>query len=216
MSTPFFLDIETQRTQDPAVIARLRDSVSPPGNISKPETIAAWWKERGAAARMEAVNKTALDGTYGSLATIGSAIGDSDVVVLSLDPTEFTTERALLSAFSGLLTNQQSVEIVAFNGEFDLRFLMKRFVINNLHVPFRIQAALTTKGGFYDPMHAWEGYRGYISQAELEKVLGITRNDDIDGSQVAEALDAGDWQRVVNHNKEDIQSLRQIYQRLSA
>ena len=127
--------------------------------------------------------------------------------------------RSLLLSFAEALkpTIGKSVTLVAFNGDFDFRFLMKRYVINNLPIPHQVQRALGARDGFYDPMRAWEGYKGYIAQAELEKVRGITRSDDIDGSQVGEAIDAGgDWARVINHNREDVVCLREIYRRMVA
>src|ERR1700688_83977 len=175
-----FVDIETQRTDNPAVIRRLQDAVRPPGQYKKPESIAQWMATDGATAKLEAVANTALDGTYGRLATIGYAVGDDDPVVIS---GETTPESAMLTQFAVVLRELtplgSSVDMVAFNGEFDFRFLMKRYVISNLRVPHQIRRALA-KNGHFDPMREWEGYRGYISQQELESVLGITRDDDLD------------------------------------
>ena len=212
---PLFLDIETQRTDDPMVIRRLQDAVRPPANYSKPDTIAKWHAEQGAAARLEAVNKTALDGTYGRLATIGFAIGEEEVEILGNAGVE---EGMLLERFKTRMDvrRQEISGTVAFNGEFDLRFLTQRYIINCIQLPLFMRGILQRKDAYFDPMREWAGYRGYISQAELERVLGIERNDDIDGSQVGEAIDAGDWERVIKHNKEDIQGLRLIYKRLTA
>lgn len=211
----FFLDIETQRTDDPVVIKRLQEAVKPPGQYSKPESIAKWHAEQGAAARLAAVNQTALDGTYGRLATIGFAVDDGDIRVFGM-PGFSHNEATMLSHFGDAIAEPQAIEIVAFNGEFDLRFLMKRYVINGLPVPLRIQAALAARVGYFDPMKQWEGFRGYISQADLEHALGITREDDIDGSQVGDAIDAGDWERVIKHNREDVKNLRAIHKRMTA
>jgi uncharacterized protein YprB with RNaseH-like and TPR domain len=210
-----FVDIETQRADDEAVILRLQESVQPPGNISKPETIAAWWRDKGFQARVDAVAKTALDGTYGRLATVGYAFDDDHPVILS---NQGDNEGSVLVALAGALdqTIGNPTQLVAFNGDFDFRFLMKRYVINKLPIPHQVQRALGTRDGYFDPMRYWEGYKGYISQAELEKAMGITRKDDIDGSQVGEAIDAGDWARVIAHNAEDIRCLRAIYRRLVA
>jgi len=215
MMGPLFLDIETQRTDDPMVIRRLQDAVRPPANYSKPDTIAKWHAEQGAAARLEAVNKTALDGTYGRLATIGFAIGEEEVEILGNAGVE---EGMLLERFKTRMDvrRQEISGTVAFNGEFDLRFLTQRYIINCIQLPLFMRGILQRKDAYFDPMREWAGYRGYISQAELERVLGIERNDDIDGSQVGEAIDAGDWERVIKHNKEDIQGLRLIYKRLTA
>lgn len=209
-----FLDIETQRTDDPVVIRRLQDAVRPPANYSKPDTIAKWHAEQGAAARLEAVNKTALDGTYGRLATIGFAIGEGSVDILGNQGVE---ESALLHRFKTRMdANRQDFNhTVAFNGEFDLRFLQQRYIINDISMPLFLRGILQRKDGYFDPMREWAGYRGYISQAELERVLGIERHDEIDGSQVGEAIDAGDWERVIAHNREDILNLRKIYKRLT-
>lgn len=206
-----FLDIETQRTSDPAVIKRLQDAVKPPGQYKKADSIAQWMLTEGQQARVDAVNKTSLDGTYGRLATIGYAEGDEEPTILLAKD-----EVVALQLFSSNLDRRisQGIDIVAFNGEFDLRFLMKRYVINRLQVPNQIHLALRREG-YVDPMKLWEGYRGYISQAELERVLGIARADDLDGSMVGDAIDVGDWDAVINHNLEDIRCLREIYRRLT-
>lgn len=211
---PLFLDIETQRTDDPMVITRLQDAVKPPANYSKPETIAKWYAEQGAAARLEAVNKTALDGTYGRLATIGFAIGEQDVEILGNIGVE---EGVLLEIFKTRMDvrRQEINGTVAFNGEFDLRFLTQRYIINDIQMPMFMRGILQRKDAFFDPMKEWAGYRGYISQVELERVLGIGRNDRIDGSQVGECIDVGDWERVITHNREDIMNLRKIYKRIT-
>lgn len=209
-----FLDIETQRTDDPSVIRRLQDAVRPPANYSKPDTIAKWHAEQGAAARLEAVNKTALDGTYGRLATIGFAIGENDVEILDCQD---YGEDILLEQFKtrAEVHRQDFNHVVAFNGDFDLRFLTQRYIINNIQMPAFLRGILQRKDAYFDPMREWAGYRGYISQAELERVLGIERHDDIDGSQVGECIDVGDWERVIAHNREDIVNLRKIYKRIT-
>lgn len=209
-----YLDIETQRTDNPAVIKRLQEAVKPPGQYKKPESISQWYATEGAAARLEAINKTALDGTYGRLATIGFAIGDEDVEILG---DEGVNEGVLLMQFANRMAvrRQEINSTVAFNGEFDLRFLTQRYIINDIQMPMFMRGILQRKDAFFDPMKEWAGYRGYISQAELESVLGIERNDSIDGSQVGECIDVGDWERVIAHNREDIVNLRKIYKRLT-
>jgi 3'-5' exonuclease len=212
-----FVDIETQRTDDPTVIRRLQAAVKPPGQYKKPDSIAKWMSEEGASARVEAVAKTALDGTYGRLATIGFAADDDAPIILS---GKTLTEVEMLTKFAAELHELSRIgsvpEMVAFNGEFDFRFLMKRYVINSLPVPMTIRRALNARDGYFDPMRAWEGFKGYISQQELEYALDIVRDDNLDGSEVGEAIDAGDWDRVVKHNAEDIQCLREIYKRVTA
>lgn len=208
--TQIFVDIETQRTRDQFVIERLQAAIKPPGNYKKPESITQWWASEGLQLKADAANRTALDGTYGSLATIGFAIDSQAPQAIQL-----VDEVAMLTEFTEVLHEFMHTELIAFNGDFDFRFLMKRYVINNLRVPFVIQRALQSRDGYYDPMRAWEGFKGYISQQELERVMGIVRHDSLDGSQVGDAIDVGDWAVVINHNKEDIRCLREIYRRMT-
>jgi len=206
----FFLDIETRATSDPLLIARLQASVKPPGNISKAETIATWWKEKAPEALLAAVEQTALDGTYGRVASCAWAVDAEAVKCVYGD-----NEPAMLYAIGGALTGQQ-YELVAFNGEFDFRFLKQRFIINRIKVPHAINRALFAKDGFFDPMKEWAGFRGYIKQVELERALGIDRVDDITGADIGTAIAAGDWASVEQHNIADVENLREIYLRMTA
>lgn len=209
---PLFFDVETQRTGDPKVIQRLQEAIKPPGNYKKADSIAQWWASEGVALKAQAANKTALDGTYGRLATFGFAIGDTEPQVFT---TEVMTEENLLIAVQEVFADAHADRYVAFNGEFDVRFLYKRFIINNVEMPAILRRLLNERGALFDPMHEWEGWRGYISQQDLEYALGIQRNDQIDGSLVGDHIDIGDWATVIQHNKEDVRCLREIYRRIT-
>lgn len=206
-----FFDIESRRTDDPAVIARLKASVQPPGNISKAETLAAWWKEKAPAAQLEAIEKTSLDGTYGRLASFAWTIGDEQVKCVYGDD-----EVGMLHSVGLAFMHPARGQLVAFNGEFDLRFLKQRMIINRIPVPTAISAALSQRDGFFDPMKEWAGFRGYIKQVDLEAALGIRRdNDYITGADVGAAIDVCDWTAVERHNIADVENLREIYQRIT-
>lgn len=205
-----FFDIESRRTNDPALIARLKASVQPPGNISKAETLAAWWKEKAPAAQLEAIEKTSLDGTYGRLASFAWADSQAPVRCVHGDD-----EPGMLHSIALVFKGQQG-ELVAFNGEFDLRFMKQRFIINCIPVPHAINRALASKDGFFDPMKEWAGFRGYIKQVDLEIALGIHRDpSDITGADIGTAIDAGDWGAVERHNIADVENLREIYYRMT-
>ncbi len=206
-----FFDCETRRTGNPQLIARLQASVKPPGNISKAETLAAWWKEKAPAAMLEAVEATSLDGTYGRLASFAWATGDYAAKVVSGDD-----EVGMLHVAQQFFNERTAQsQLVAFNGEFDLRFLKQRMIVHRISVPTAIHAALSHKDGYFDPMKEWAGFRGYIKQIDLEAALGITRDDDLTGADVGAAIDAGDWESVERHNLADVENLRQIYKRMT-
>lgn len=206
-----FFDIESRRTSDPQLIARLQASVKPPGNISKAETLAAWWKEKAPVAQLEAIEATALDGTYGRLASFAWAIGDGPVKCVYGDD-----EFGMIDAARQAFTDPARGQLVAFSGEFDLRFLMQRMIIKGVTVPSAIRAALSQRDGFFDPMKEWAGFRGYIKQVDLERALGIARDHDyITGADVGTAIDAGDWESVERHNVADVENLRAIYRRMA-
>jgi DNA polymerase elongation subunit (family B) len=207
--TQLFIDIETRRTGNQKLVERLMGSVKPPGSMSKPETIAKWWTENGPAARLEAVNKTALDGTHGRLASFGWAVNDEPVKCVYGDD-----EPGMLHAIAEVLNTRGFDLIVAFNGEFDFRFLYQRFVINGIRRPFL--PGLSKGDYYYDPMKEWAGYRGYIKQSELAEAMGIAVEDETTGADIGTMIDAGDWAAVERHNISDVETLREIYRRMNA
>jgi hypothetical protein len=204
-----FFDIETRPTLDSALIKRISAGVKPPGQYKKPDSIAKWWAEEGALAVNEALQRTALDGTYGRLAAFGWAKNDEPVKCVYGDD-----ERGMLEA--AVTYFERQITLVAFNGEFDLRFLFQRMVINHVPVPYWLRDALEKRyDGWVDPMKQWAGFRGYIKQADLEAALGIPREfDKITGADVADSIATGDWGAVELHCITDVENLRAIYRRL--
>jgi hypothetical protein len=204
-----FFDIETRPTSDNVLIKRISAGVKPPGQYKKPESISKWWAEEGALAVNEALQRTALDGTYGRLAAFGWAADDDPVKCVYGDD-----ERGMLNAAASYFARRNT--LIAFNGEFDLRFLFQRMVINHVPVPNYLREALMKRyDGWVDPMKEWAGFRGYIKQADLEAALGIPREfDKITGADVADSIATGDWGAVELHCITDVENLRAIYRRL--
>lgn len=206
--TQLFFDIETRRTSNPAIIKRLGDAVKPPGNYKKADSIAQWWASEGLVAKQEAVDRTALDGTYGRLASYAWAINDGPVNCVAGDD-----EPGMLATAANLFNTKGFDLIVAFNGEFDFRFLFQRFVINKIRRPF--MPGLSRGDYFYDPMREWAGFKGYIKQADLAAAMDIEVTDETTGADIGTMIDAGDWSAVQKHNISDVETLRQIYWRMN-
>ena len=64
MNNILYLDIETIPDQTPGALEAIRASIEPPGNISKPETIAKWMEENAVAKSEEAWRKTGARGRW--------------------------------------------------------------------------------------------------------------------------------------------------------
>jgi len=65
------IDIETKPSTDDVVIQRIRDSIKPPAQYKKPESIEKWIKENGEAKAQELIDRTALDSSSGTIFCIG-------------------------------------------------------------------------------------------------------------------------------------------------
>lgn len=219
-----YVDIETRATEIPAVLARVTAGVRPPSNYKSPEAIAKWWAEQGEAQKAEAVNKTALDGTFGQIICIGWAIEDDPVVV-----TCGGSERELLQQWGADLAEaarrhaggdthmwDTRVTWIGHNvQDFDIRFLWQRSRINDVRLPFRLPLDRYPKGPWlYDTMKEWSGWGKYVKQTDLELAFGLDRSDPLarGGADVATAS----LEDTVAHCREDVRLLREIYRRLAS
>jgi len=180
-----------------------------------------WIEANKEAAIEEAYRKRALDGTYGQVCSIVYAIGEADPVAISLKTyeREYDVLRAFVMRLEATLTRSDSRVrehmFIGHNIVFDLNFLFRRLVINqvlhNIKLPF---------GGwhdkdFYCTSQAWCGREGRISQDNLCKALGIEgKPEGISGSNVYDHALAGNWDGIEEYNIDDVVKCREIYKRL--
>ena len=221
-----FIDIETLPTSNQAIRDRAAANITPPGNYKKPESIDAWWKETGDQLKIDAGNKTALDGTWGEVLMIGVAVNDDPVQVLVRASTEYN----LLEGFGAFLESacQDKIQFSAFwenkatwighnLQDFDLRFLWQRTKVNNVKLPFKIPVGKPnySNGPYvYDTMKEWAGYGNRIKQTDLELAFGIARDDEITGADVARMYAEGKVDVIEKHCRQDVENLRTIYRRM--
>lgn len=212
------LDIETLPTEDTEIISSIAEGITPPGNVSKAETIAAWEKDKKPTLVKEAVLKTSFDGTYGRILCIGWAVGDEDPHFLIGD------EKEIFAGFMGVLANQHLNNETVFVGHnihgFDLRFLWQRCVINGVKMNPVLKAACKAKAWdacIGDTMLMWHPDRDRrISLDRLCKALGVkTSKGDMDGSKVYETYLAGDLKKIGEYCREDVRAVRECYQRMT-
>lgn len=104
--------------------------------------------------------------------------------------------------------------------EFDIPFICRRMVINNLQLPnyLHLYGAKPWEISMVDTLQWWKfgDYKNYTSLHLLATILGVpTSKDDIDGSMVQHVYyKEKDLQRIVNYCQKDVVVVAQVIQRL--
>ena len=216
------LDIETLPSEDAEVIASIAEGITPPGNISKAETIAAWVLDKKPEAVKQAIAKTSFDGTYGRILCIGWAIDNAAPEHLIGD--EATVLSGFMEALLPIMPQSRLEQSAVFIGHnisgFDLRFLWQRCVINRVVMPATLLAACRAKAwdkAIADTMLMWNpGNDRRISLDKLCKALGVpTSKGDMDGSKVHETFLAGDLDKIAAYCMDDVVATRECYRRMT-
>lgn len=214
-----YLDIETIPSQDPAVHALIAEGVTPPGNISKADTIAAWHADKKPALVEEAIAKTSFDGALGHICCIGWAWDGG--APLSHCIATVKTERDYLADFFDLVAARignsfEPVTIVGHNViAFDIRFIWQRAIVLGVRVPSWFpRDPKPWSGEVFDTMTAFAGSRGTIGMDRLSQALGFPGKGDVDGSMVAGMWAAGKYEEIAAYCRSDIERTREIHRRM--
>jgi 3'-5' exonuclease len=216
-----FVDIETIPNQCPEYRAKVRETIKPPGNIKKPDSIAQWLAENAETATDEAIAKTSFDPAAGHIACIGWAVGDGEVA--SSTALTVQEEYAILHKFFRSIEKDCGVHMPRWIGHyisgFDLRFLLNRAIVLGVKLPNKMMLPRDIKpwsDQIFDTMTAWAGAKGTISQDNLARALGIPGKGDFDGSMVAEAWANGEHDKIADYCRSDVETVRAIYRRFAA
>lgn len=226
-----FCDIETIPDQSPGAREEIATSIRHPATLKNPESIQDWHYGTGKyegvkdAAIEEKWHKTGLDGTYGEVISIAWTASDADwgrnnATILSIyRDLNKLTEKEMLESWVKVVRDdltERPPYFIGHNIKFDLKFLYHRCIINNVDLPFKLPFNGRHGKDYFCTMEAWCGFGQRISQDRLCKALGIEgKPDGIDGSKVWDFVKAGDIERVVEYNKDDVDKVRQIYGRLT-
>jgi len=222
-----FIDIETIKTDNQAIIDDIAEGVTHPGNIKKAESIEAWNKDKKPQAVADAVAKTSFDGGAGQIIAFSCAVDDGEI--LSLWRNKDKSEADLLNEINevlskSLLYSGQNSKVVrpatwvAHNGTgFDFRFLWKRFIVNNIRPCVKIPYdAKPWSNDVYDTMTEWGGFGSDRKSMDFVcKALGIEGKGDMDGSKVGAAWEAGEYDKIGLYCGDDVDKLRQIWKRMT-
>lgn len=219
-----YFDIETIGSDDSSVTQDIAATIKPPGNMSKPETIAKWEAEEKSALVQEAILKTAFDGGLGKVICIGWAVDEGPSQTAHDRP-----ERELLVDFFAAAKEaarlhyqggqtKQPMTFVGHNiGSFDLRFLWQRAVINGIKPPSAIPFNVKPwDNAIADTMLIWNPLPGQkTSLDKLCKVLGVpTPKGELDGSKVWAYVKDGRIAEVAEYCRRDVEAIRQCYRRM--
>lgn len=218
-----YLDIETIQTDRDDVREFIAASVTHPGNISKPETIAKWNEEQRPAAVDEAVARTGLDGSFGRVCVIGWAINDAGVETLSCA----NDEAGILSEFARIISQsipaneRHTTTVIGHNvSGFDLRFLTQRFIVNGIKPPMVIARAAQAKPWesekVFDTMVQWCGVGSKASLDKLCLALSLpSPKGEMDGSMVNDFVKAGRIEEVARYCERDVEAARAVHKRMT-
>lgn len=218
------IDLETIPTQRADLKELIFKDISPPGNITKPESIEKWIAEKKPAVIEEKYRATALNGAYGEIVCIGWAFGDEEPQCLYRDLHE--SEEAILYEFSKIVYDKVfgvkgQPQILKWIGHylsgFDLRFLWQRYVINKHQPLFKIPYdAKPWADNIFDTKIEWTGLTGKGGKLdEICRIFGYEGKGDIDGSKVWDYVKAGKIEEVAEYCKDDVIKSRLIYNRMT-
>ena len=210
------LDIETIPTARPDVIEHIKRKIAPPGNISKAETIAAWEETQRPIAEAEAIHKTGLNGAFGRVVCTGLALDAADPETLcGLD------ERHILLDTNDVLdqvpmNQRMACAIVGHNvAAFDLRFLVQRYIVNQVRPhPILLHAAQAKPwetDKVYDTMLQWAGLKSSISLDDLCLALSLPGKGTMTGADVWPMVQKGCLEEIAEYCADDVVKTRAVY-----
>jgi hypothetical protein len=216
-----FIDVETIPGQSEEARAIARAETKAPGNLKKPESVAAWWLGHGEAAVEEVWRRQALDPALGELCAIGFAFGEDSPavsVVRRLDEAERDFLKRAISTINAAIEMDGGASwhesrrpfLIAHNAPFDCGFLRARCWANRIHPPRWLPKPDARLGRDYgDTMQVFAGYGGKVSLSKLCRCLGIhDPKQDGDGRDVLALWKEGQHDALAAYNRADVEAAR--------
>jgi hypothetical protein len=215
--TVLSLDLETCPVDDPALRAEIAAGISPPGNMSKPETIALWEETKKPALVEEAFSRGGLSAITGRIVCIGAVHKGGEQTWCGDD------EEELLHLFFEYVSALG--EPVTYVGHaissFDLPFLRQRSIVHRRKAPLSLRKAWSSKPWdtehVGDTMTLWSPDRDKrISLDRLCRLLGIPspKAGGMDGSQVYGLWQAGELGKIGDYCLADCRAALECYNRI--
>ncbi len=189
-----FLDIETVPTPEALAESGLLDS-----QIQLDE--------------QEIIKRLSLSAVTARILCLGYAVeppSNSSVEVVEGDEKEILQKFWQLAADCNLFVGHNVLD-------FDLRFLYQRSIIHRIKPSREISFARFRNAPVFDTMHEWSKWgRDLTSLDRLAKALNIASpKGELDGSKVYPYYRAGKLSEIYDYCKGDVETVRQIYRRLT-
>jgi hypothetical protein len=203
---PLFFDIETAAISDASSYDF--DPIEAPANYVDPVKIEKYLT----AERTKRLDRAALDPDLCRVVCLVYAVGDGPLVThTAADEDE---EHALLEAWVAVASEHRP--LIGFNAlGFDAPVLVRRCQYLGVEPP-RLDLSKYRSADVIDLMQVLS-FNGAIkahSQAFYCKRFGLSTGDTIKGSEIPALVAAGEWQRVEDHCRADVDGLRQLAAKL--
>lgn len=195
-------DCETAPLSD---AAKYLEDPEPPANYSKPETIAKWIAEK----RAEQLERCSLDPDLCRVVAIGWQ-RECDKLPVSLCG---TAESENIRAF---WNHAEDCHLIGYNClGFDLPVLMRRSLYLGIKVPdIAIDRFKHPQVTDLMQLLSFSGALKFRGLNFYCKRFGIEVPDEIDGSQIAAAVAAGEWSKVERHVTSDVEKTARLATRM--
>ncbi len=204
---PLFFDCETTAIADAASYDF--EPIEAPSNWKDPVKIAAYLTEK----RQERTDRAALDPDLCRVVCLVMARGDNGSLV-TISARDEAEEAALLSQWA--LAAVERGALVGFNClSFDLPVLIRRCQYLGVEPP-QLDLHKYHSADVIDLMQVLS-FNGAIkahSQAFYQRRFGIATGDTTKGSEIPALVVAGEWAKVEDHCRADVDGLRQLAARL--
>lgn len=201
-----FFDIETipapPKNRDVAVKAAFQKLLAKDSNLKLTKKL-----------EEELFRQTAISGDFGRIFCIGYAINNEGVEIIKGKENEILQEWWQLADKADLFIGHNIMD-------FDLRFIFKRSVINNIRPSAKhlnLSFARYRSYPIYDTMREWEKWSAsFIKLDTLAKILGLpsSKSGGIDGSQVYDFYLIRQYAKIYKYCKKDVILTRDVYRKM--
>jgi predicted PolB exonuclease-like 3'-5' exonuclease len=214
----FVFDIETIPSQIPGLRDELAAAIHPPGNYSKPDTIAKWEVETKPGLIEEAYLSTSFDGGLGQICAIAFALNDDAPTAYAVDDLSTAAERKVLEHFFCAVEDAGAGTVFVGHNlvGFDIRFVWQRAMVLGVRPPFCFPRDPKPWSELsFDTMTAWAGVKDRVSMDKLCRAFGIPTKGGITGADVWPLVRAGRIAEVAAYCCGDVRRTRAIYRRMT-